>query len=105
MFVYTLRTELWTLRDGGRGRQRERQKVKAPLACSLSEQREHIVKTTFTNPAGLKLKTQSAVGERMEDEKMRDEEEKKLKWETMFYVGERVLKTGVFIRKENSARE
>ncbi len=63
------------------------------------------MKTTFTNPAGLKLKTQSAVGERMEDEKMRDEEEKKLKWETMFYVGERVLKTGVFIRRENSARE
>ncbi len=61
MFVCTLRTEVavFTLRDGGRGKERERQSlITAPLACSLSEQREHIVKTTFTNPASLKLKTQ-----------------------------------------------
>lgn len=56
------------------------------------------MKTTFTNPASLKFKTQSTVGERMDDEKRRDEEEKKkLKWETRFYVGERVQRKGIFI--------
>lgn len=57
------------------------------------------MKTTFTNPPSLKFKTQSAVGEKMEDEKMRDDEEKKLKWETRFYVGERVLRMGIFITR------
>ncbi len=36
---------------------------------------------------------------------MRDEKKKDLQWETRFYVGERLLKMGVFIRRENSARE
>lgn len=57
------------------------------------------MKTTFTNPPSLKFKTQSAVGEKMEDEKMRDDEEEKLKWETRFYVGERVLRMGIFITR------
>lgn len=37
MFVCTLRTEVavFTLRDGGRGRERERQKVKGPFKISL----------------------------------------------------------------------